>query len=241
MKILELSSYSYKYEFLLTSNYMAEDYLNPLNTKLDADQVIRRAYDEANNRLRVDAVVTATIGTVDCVIDASTGDNIAIADSTGSNFLKVNPDGSLDVNITDISLDQATDSVAIGDGTTLVSVDPLTGALLVTLDQTNVTTKNIFNEITGVVSGVTSIIVSYTAVSNTKLLSVDVSGTNVAAYSIYIGGVLQAKKYSYYTNLNERFQFADGLPVANGDLIEIEVLHNRPDPGDFSANVLVLN
>lgn len=34
------------------------DYLTPLNTRLDANQVLIRAYDETNNKLRVDAQVT---------------------------------------------------------------------------------------------------------------------------------------------------------------------------------------
>lgn len=75
---------------------MASNYLSPLNTKLDAAQIIRRAYDEPNNRIRVDAQVTATIGTVDIIIDAATGDNIKI--SNGTNTLNVNPDGSINVN-----------------------------------------------------------------------------------------------------------------------------------------------
>lgn len=75
---------------------MASNYLSPLNTKLDAAQVIRRAYDETNNRLRVDAEVTATIGTVDVIIDAASGDNIKISD--GVNTLTVNPDGSINIS-----------------------------------------------------------------------------------------------------------------------------------------------
>lgn len=76
---------------------MASNYLSPLNTKLDAAQVIRRAYDEPNNRLRVDAEVTATIGTVDVIIDAASGDNIKISD--GVNTLSINPDGSINISL----------------------------------------------------------------------------------------------------------------------------------------------
>lgn len=77
---------------------MASNYLSPLNTKLDAAQVIRKAYDEPNNRIRVDAQVSATIGSVDVIIDAATGDNIKVSD--GTNSLLVNPDGSINVNTT---------------------------------------------------------------------------------------------------------------------------------------------
>lgn len=91
---------------------------NNLGTKLDANQVIRQAYDETNKRLRVDAEVTASIGTIDVILDP-TEDAVSIGDPTGTNFLQPNADGSLNVNITDIAIDQTTDSVAIGDGTAL--------------------------------------------------------------------------------------------------------------------------
>jgi hypothetical protein len=97
--------------------------ISPPGTKLDSAQVIRRVYDEDNNKLRVDAQVTAVIGQVDCVIDASTGDNIAIANANG-NELIVNADGTINVKVAEIALDQATDSIAIGDGTNLVAVNP---------------------------------------------------------------------------------------------------------------------
>lgn len=107
-----------------------------LNTKLDADQVLRRAYDETENRLRVDAEITATIGDIDVHITAASGDNIAIVNQDGTFPLIINPDGSINTNttVTDIDLDQATDSVAIGDGTTLVTVTPNRGLNVTTPD-----------------------------------------------------------------------------------------------------------
>lgn len=211
-----------------------------LSSKLDANQVLRESYDDNARRLRVDAEVTATIGDVDVAIDAAAGDNIAIADQSGTNYVVVNPDGSINT-VTEVVLDQATSSVAIGDGTTTAYIDPGTGALLVTLENTNLTTKNLFNEVDTVVSGITTEIISYTAIANTKILSCDFGGTNVAAYSLYIGGVLSAKKYTFFQNLNERFEFQDGLPITIGDIISVEVVHNRPDPGDFNANLLIQN
>lgn len=75
-------------------------YKAPLGTGLSADQTLVRSYDEVNNRHRVDAQVTATIGSVDVVIDAASGDNISIQDSDG-NELQINPDGSINVVTTD--------------------------------------------------------------------------------------------------------------------------------------------
>lgn len=84
---------------------------NYLGTKLDADQVLRRAYDEGSNRLRVDAEISASIG--DVILSAATS-NIAISD--GTDTLLINPDGSLNVNVL---LNHADDSVRLGDGTNL--------------------------------------------------------------------------------------------------------------------------
>lgn len=209
-------------------------------SKLDANQVLRLSYDDDKNRLRVGAEITASIADIDVHIDSASGDNISIASADGLNPMIVNPDGSINV-VADIMLDQAQDSVAIGDGTTLAFVDPATHALLVTLNNTNLTTKNIFNEIINIVNGITSIIISYTAIANTKLLRCDFGGDNIAVYSLYIGGNIQAKKYTYYTNLNEMLEFISGLPITTGDLIQIEVIHNRPNPGTFYCNMLIEN
>lgn len=84
-------------------------------SKLDANQVLQRAFDDTSEKLKVDASVSATIGTVEVIIDAAGGDNIAITDPTGTNALVPNPDGSVNANI---SIDQSTDSVKVGDGTT---------------------------------------------------------------------------------------------------------------------------
>jgi hypothetical protein len=96
--------------------------ISPPGTKLDADQVIRRVYDETENKLRVDAEVTAVIGVVEVIIDAAGGDNIAIASADGSNFLTVNPDGSINTNTT-VELNAATDSVKVGDGVDTLEIN----------------------------------------------------------------------------------------------------------------------
>lgn len=85
-------------------------------TKLDMEQVIKRSFDEPNDRLRVDAEVTATIGSVDVIIDAASGDNIKISD--GVHDLKINPDGSIDAN-TNVRASTGDSVIAVGteDGT----------------------------------------------------------------------------------------------------------------------------
>lgn len=99
----------------------------PNYTQLDADQVLQRSFDESADRLRVDASVTATIaGPFDVSIEAD-ADNIAIRNSTNSNELLINADGSINTNITGdvtVELNAADgDNVAISDGTDTLAVN----------------------------------------------------------------------------------------------------------------------
>jgi hypothetical protein len=111
-------------------------------SKLDQEQIIKQVYDENDNRLRVDATVSASIGDVSIVdsdgnelnvnpdgsintnisgslaldISAADGDNIAISD--GVDTLAINADGSLNAQVTAVDLDirnlnSATDSVTV--------------------------------------------------------------------------------------------------------------------------------
>lgn len=79
-----------------------------IDTKLDANQVIKQAYDEPNKRIRVDAVVTASIGEVK-IIDSD------------NNELQINPDGSINTNVV---IDASSDNIAISDGTNTLVINP---------------------------------------------------------------------------------------------------------------------
>lgn len=68
-------------------------------SKLDAPQIVKKTYDESNNRIRVDASISE-MDSVEVIIDAASGDNIAVASQDGNNFLQVNEDGSINVNTT---------------------------------------------------------------------------------------------------------------------------------------------
>jgi hypothetical protein len=62
-------------------------------TNLDSDQVLKQSFDETNDRLRVDAQVTAVVpGPFEVIINDTT-DSIAIGDGTGNKWL-INPDRS---------------------------------------------------------------------------------------------------------------------------------------------------
>lgn len=88
-------------------------------TQLSADQVLQQSFDETNDRLRVDASVTATIG--DVKIDAEESD-IAIKDRVTDNLLAIENDGSINVNV-NISASGG-DNIAISDGTNTLAIEP---------------------------------------------------------------------------------------------------------------------
>lgn len=70
-------------------------------TEQDADQVVKLAYDETTQSIRSTAVATIS-GDVTVDIDAASGDNIALADSTGTKKVDVETFGGkngLDVNV----------------------------------------------------------------------------------------------------------------------------------------------
>jgi hypothetical protein len=71
---------------------------NP-TSNLSQENILRDVHDAVEQRLRVDAEVTAIVDTVEVSVDldAATGDNVAISD--GTNTLAINVDGS--VNFTD--------------------------------------------------------------------------------------------------------------------------------------------
>jgi len=78
--------------------------LNPTPSLLDHQQILQRVFDKDNDALRTDTDITiGTItGDVTVDIDATTGDNIALANADGSKKVTVTtvgPDNGLDVNI----------------------------------------------------------------------------------------------------------------------------------------------
>lgn len=87
-------------------------------TQLDSEQVLKQSFDEVNDRLRVDASVTAVVAGV--TLDAATSD-IAIADRVTGNLLKVNADGSIDANV--VVSASGGDNIAISDGTNTLDIN----------------------------------------------------------------------------------------------------------------------
>jgi hypothetical protein len=85
------------------------NFLSPL----DFTQVLRSAYDDAKNRIRVDAEFSATIGTIEVIID-HTNDSIRLGDGTDLvTTTTVGSDVGLDVNIINGSIDVNVSGISI--------------------------------------------------------------------------------------------------------------------------------
>lgn len=69
---------------------------NTSRSNLSQEQIIQRAFTEDNDRLRVDAQVTAEISEL---ISSADDSDIAIRDPLTNNTLKINTDGSIDTNV----------------------------------------------------------------------------------------------------------------------------------------------
>lgn len=214
------------------------NYLSPLNTKLDANQVIKRIYDEDQNRIRVDAEVSATIGTVTVVIDAASGDNIKISD--GTHDLDITSDNAAKVRIA-----HTTDSVKLGNGVDFITTTQISAKTALDVNVTNYQTsgqiQNTYNEINSVANNILTTLLTKTVTASGLLKKITVSGTNIAEYTVELNAVILSKKRTFYGNsLNETFLFDEGIVLSPSDVIEIKVIHYKPSVADFNANILIL-
>lgn len=194
---------------------------NTLPSNLDASQIIQAVYTDpsngGDNRLRVDSAATIIAGSIDCVINDTT-DSIKIGGGGPGPYLIINPDGSINTKVT------------FGASPTSI-------------------TKSNFNEILAVASGVETNILTYTvpAVTSAYLQTISTAGSNIAQYKIYKNAVLIDKKYTMFgMSLDIDFDyrnnsiFDEGFKFNAGDIITINVLHNRPYVGDFNARIQVI-
>lgn len=194
-------------------------------------------------RLAVDANITASVGSVDVDLDY-TDDSVAIGDPNTNTTLKINPNGSIDANVEVDAADG--DNIAISDGTDTLAVNP-DGSINVNITSSNPgTLKTVYNEVTSVATSVLTTVQTYTAPVGftTYLQKIEVSGTNIAQYTIEINAVVQDKKRTYFGDtLNEKFVFTEtgtGLKINVGDVVTVKVIHLRPMVGDFNSRIQVI-
>ena len=138
-------------------------------------------------------------------------------------------------------------SIVQGGNTMKVNADGSINVIVESQPSPNETVVSNYNEVTAVVSGATTQIVTYTVPPSTQgvLQRCPVSGENVARYDLLINGVVQdTLRTMFGGDLTQMFDFTSGndsgLLLNAGDVVSIQVLHNRPDPASFEARIQVL-
>jgi hypothetical protein len=158
--------------------------MSSIGTKLDAGQVLKQAYDESNNRLRVDATVSASISDVS-IVDANTGDP-----------LTVNPDGSINTNITgnlQIEVSAADgDNIAISDGTNTATVNANGGLNVNVLNDMAIEISASDGDNIAISDGTNTLSVNPDGSLNSKVTAtdLDIRNLNSATDSVTVVGAL---------------------------------------------------
>lgn len=157
--------------------------------------------------------------------------------------LKVNAIATIEPGILEITLTAEDDSIAIGDGTNTLAVNPDGSINVVTSAIAARISKSVFSESLNVPSSVETTIVNFVAASgvNTYLTKLVASGQNIAEYAVKVNGVVIDKKRTYYTGgFNVDFDFGmNGLQLSSGDLVSITVKHSSSGVGNFNGRIQV--
>lgn len=141
---------------------------------------------------------------------------VAIVDQNSKDPLKVNQDGSLNVNI--VPSTSTSDNVV----------------------------RNLYGEANAVPSGELVTITSYMVPPGkaTLLQKVQCSGENLGKFQILVNGTAIGTQRTYFGgDLNCQFDFTtgqeNGLVLSSGTTVSVTILHNRPYLGDFEARIQV--
>lgn len=174
--------------------------------------------DSANDALRVDANVTATIGEVTISADTST---IAIEDPVSHNILKINGDGSIDANV-NVSA-AGNDSILIvgtEDGTLtgtqkVVKIDN-TGALVVSSTGTSTVSGTVNTNLNG-------LNVWQTSQASIGTSAVQLAATPLATRSSVSVKALTTSNNMVYVGSTSSVTTSNGYALFNGDSIQLDL------------------
>jgi hypothetical protein len=72
------------------------------------------------------------------------------------------------------------------------------------------------------------------------LSKIEVGGTNLAKFNVYINSTLVGIKRTWWTKFDSLFIF-DDIKLIAGDLLEVKVIHNTVAVGDFEATIIGVN
>lgn len=172
--------------------------------------------DSANDALRVDANVTATIGEVTISADTST---IAIEDPVTHNILKINADGSVDANV-NVSASGNDSILAVGteDGTLtgtqkVIRVDN-TGALVISGSTTVSGTVN---------SNLNGLNVWQTSQASIGTSAVQLTPTPLPTRSSVSVKALTTSNNMIYVGSTSAVTTSNGYALFNGDSIQLDL------------------
>jgi hypothetical protein len=146
-----------------------------------------------------------------------------------------------------VAIDAATgDNIAIKGATGNELVVNADGSInVVTGNAVAGVTKSFYNEISNVVNGITTSIVTYTVpTGKTAVLErVFVTGDNIARYEIFINATKIDSTLTYFGSaLNSSFDFSSGysgLGLATNDIVTVTVVHSRTSLGNFSGRIQI--
>lgn len=182
----------------------------------------------------------------------------------GGNFLGSDADSPLYVQLSDGSINIGTvhaqletflshkdndpdagdvhSSLRIGDGVDELGINS-DGSINVNLTPPASNLESTYNEIAAVVASTPTLLVSYTAPMGrvSYLYRVFVSGSNIATYKVKLNGTVIETIRTYFGGaLNAVADFSEaakGMPLAVGDVVNVEVEHQRPFVGDFNGRI----
>jgi hypothetical protein len=199
----------------------------------------------ADGNLNVNATFSGTIGTV--TIDAETS-SVKVEDPNTGFFIEPQADGSINVN-TSIQASQNDSVLVYGTengtptGTQQVLKINADGSInVVDSGSSSLTAFSVFNSISSVPNGTLTPILNFTASTTNFLSKVEVSGTNMAQFEVWINGALRARQRTSLTEFNAKFDFAiaeqTALILNSGDNVIVQVIQDRPNLGDYEARMI---
>jgi len=101
-----------------------------------------------------------------------------------------------------------------------------------------------FNEVASVATSALTSILTYTvpAGKEFKFMYAEAGGTNISDYRVKVNGTRISRKRTYlngdmWVPFDFRIGDSSGKILVAGDVLIIETIHDRPDPGDFEARM----
>lgn len=207
----------------------------PIDEILDSNGVRRLAVDANFVAQNVQATVDLDVA----------GDGVHIGDPDTGFTLQIESDGSINANVEVDAADG--DNIAIHDAQgDELDINP-DGSLNVVVTSSNPgDLKTFYNEVTAVPNSILTTIITYTAPFGkvSYIQKAEVSGNNVAEYTVELNSVVIDKKRTWFSGgLDNKFVFAEtgtGYKLAVGDVITVRVSHLRPSVGDFNSRLQVV-